>query len=52
MMVPIEQQDIDNMDLALKTEDSQIRFYLNLNPVLTRGNDENIENTSAAYQPA
>jgi hypothetical protein len=52
MMVPIEQQDIDNMDLALKTEDSQIRFYLNLNPVLTRGKDESIENTSAAYQPA
>ena len=51
--IPIEQDDIDNMKLALKTENSKVRFYLDLNQVLTRVNHEqDIECLAEADQPA
>jgi len=52
MFQPITQSEIDTIDLALRNENSQMRYYLDLNPALTRGKYENIENTSAACQPA
>lgn len=44
---PITQSEIDEIDLALRTENSKMRYYLDLNPKLTRGKHENIENTQA-----
>ena len=32
----IDQSEIDEIDLALRTEDSKMRYYLDLNPVLSR----------------
>ena len=37
--VPITEHEIQEMDLALKTEDSKLRYYLDLNPVLTKSID-------------
>ena len=35
----IDQSEIDEIDLALRTEDSKMRYYLDLNPVLSRVNE-------------
>jgi len=38
MFQPIKQDEIDRLELALKTEDSKLRYYTDLNPVLCRDN--------------
>ena len=52
MLQPITQSEIDTLYLALSTEKSKLRYYLDISPILTRGKHEDIENASAACQPA
>jgi hypothetical protein len=49
---PLNQAEIDEVDLALRNEKSRMRYYLDLNTKLTGGKHENIEESLAVYQPA